>query len=453
MPQAWAKPSHPQTDQASLVIEIALYIALGFFLASILALAALPFVWGRAVRLTRKALETSNPISYARATMAKDALRAQHAIAIRQLELRLDNMREKLAENAGARATAEAELVKLKDELNIVQQSSARQRESMARKATRFLRRRSPSDPIPFSAEDRILTDTTAQTAAATQNADQQTSAEVIKLKKKAAEEKTRELDAELKDEEIAATPVKPVDTSDIQEMDNPLAELATQISQQVSEMTAEAETKHKPTSPAEAAELASQSFTKLKSRYSSLEQERDQLKKELQLAQKTNSKPSRRSAANPNIKIPEQMKTLESDLEAAKKTIQDLTKQLEERARNSARIEEAEDLRNELKDLAAQITAKVIAENPPLSEKYDEVLKDLSTIASDNSKPAAAKPKTTRAKRAPAKTTKPRARKTSTRAKSSPSAKADQSTTLPQSDKDLAERIADARKTSSSRG
>ncbi|MES0871833.1 hypothetical protein [Pseudovibrio sp. SCP19] len=436
------------------MIEIALYIALGFFLASILALAALPFIWGRAVRLTRKAIETSNPISYARATMAKDALRAQHAIAIRQMEVRLEGMTEKLAENASARATAEAQLAELKEELSVVQLKSARERKNMAQKATRFLRRRNPSEPIPFSADDRITTEPEAEleTAGAEQTADQKASAEIIQLNKQAAAEKTRELDAELKDEEGATKPVGPIDTSELQDMDNPLAELATQISQQVSEMTAEAETKHQPTSPAEAAELASQSFTKLKSRYSSLERERDDLKHALQQEKAAKEKAAKRTTRNPNIKTPEHMKTLETDLEEAKKTIEKLTKQLEERANSTSKIEEAIDLRNELKDLAAQITAKAIAENPPLAEKYDEVLKDLSTIASSTPKAEAAKPKTTRTRRAPAKTTKPRTRKPAA-AKSAPAAKADKATPAPEPDKNLAERIADARKTSSSRG
>ncbi|WP_057461960.1 hypothetical protein [Pseudovibrio sp. POLY-S9] len=439
------------------MIEIALYIALGFFLASILALAALPFIWGRAVRLTRKAIETSNPISYARATMAKDALRAQHAIAIRQMEVRLEGMTEKLAENASARSAAEAQLAELKEELSVVQLKSARERKNMAQKATRFLRRRNPSEPIPFSADDRITTEPEAevQDEAAAQTADQTTSAEIIQLSKQAAADKTRELDAELKEEEVATKPIGPIDTSDLQDMDNPLAELATQISQQVSEMTAESETKHQPTSPAEAAELASRSFTKLKSRYGSLERERDNLKHALQLEKAANEKTAKRSTRNPNIKTPEPMKSLENDLDEAKKTIEQLTKQLEERANSSSKIEEAVDLRNELKDLAAQITAKAISENPPLSEKYDEVLNDLSTIAAGAPKADAPKPKPTRAKRAPAKprTRKPAAASKTAASKSTPAAKADDAAPAPQSDKNLAERIADARKTGSSSG
>ncbi len=439
------------------MIEIALYIALGFLLASILALATLPFIWGRAVRLTRKAIETSNPISYARATMAKDALRAQHAIAIRQMEVRLEGMTEKVAENASARSAAEAQLAELKEELSIIQLRSASKRKSMARKATRFLGRQNPSEPIPFSAHDRITTEPEAeiQEKVASQTIEKAASAEIIQLSKQAAAEKTRELDAELKEEQVTAGPTGPIDTSDLQGMDNPLAELATQISQQVAEMTAESEIKHKPTSPAEAAELASRSFTKLKSRYGSLERERDNLKHALQLEKAATKKAARRSAGNPNIKTPEPMKNLENDLDEAKKTIERLTKQLEERLNSSSKIEEAVDLRNELKDLAAQITAKAISENPPLSKKYAEVLNDLSTIAADTPKAEAPKPKLTRAKRTPAK---PRARKPATTSKqaapkSAPAVKAGDGTSAPQPDKNLAKRIADARKTGSSGG
>lgn len=440
------------------MIEIALYIALGFFLASILALAALPFIWGRAVRLTRKAIETYNPISYARATMAKDALRAKHAIAVRQMEVRLQSMTEKLAENASARSLAEAKVAELQEELSIVQLKSARDRKSMAQKATRFLRRRSPSDPIPFSAKDRITTDPIVEpeeTASLVQEpaqivAEQQQSAEVIKLQQKAAVEKTRELDQELK--EAPAKPIALVDTSGLEDMDNPLADLAAQISKQVSEMTAEADTKRKPTSPAEAAKLASQSFSKLKNRYGSLERERDKLKHDLKVEKAAQVQPAKRSLSNPNIKTPEQMKSLENNLDDAKKTIEQLTKQLEERARNSSNIGDAVDLRNELKDLAAQITAKAISENPPLSDKYDEVLNDLSTLTGANDAAEASKPKTRRT-RASAKATKPRTRKTATAKNAEAASKADDTAAQPEADKNLAERIADLRKTSNSHG
>lgn len=430
------------------MIEVALYIALGVFLASILALAALPFVWGRAVRLTRKAIETSNPISYARATMAKDALRAQHAITLRQMEVRLEQMTEKLAENASARSLAEAKLAELKEELSVVQLKSARERKNMAQKATRFLRRQNLSEPIPFSVEDRITTEPDSATEA--QAEEQKASAEIIQLNQQGAAEKLRELEQEPADTPEAGKVIAPVDTSDLKDMDNPLAELATQISKQVSEMTAESDTKHQPTSPAEAAKLASQSFTKLKSRYSSLESERDKLLHALELEKAAKKTATNKSSAKSDNNSPEQMKRLETDLEDAKKTIEQLTKQLEERANSSAKIEEAVDLRNELKDLAAQISARAIAENPPLSEKYDEVLKGLDDLAGAGKKEPA-KPKTRR-KRTTTKTTKPRTRKT-TASKTAAAAKADAAAPVPEADKDLAERISEARKTSGSRG
>ncbi|SDR33093.1 hypothetical protein [Pseudovibrio sp. Tun.PSC04-5.I4] len=442
------------------MIEIALYIALGFFLASILALAALPFIWGRAVRLTRKAIEASNPISYARATMAKDALRAKHAIAVRQMEVRLQNMTEKMAENASARSLADAKVAELQEELSVVQLKSARDRKSMAQKATRFLRRRSPSDPIPFSAEDRITTDPIAEpdeTASEAPEptpvvAEQQQSAEIIELQQKAAAKKTRELDQELKEAPASAKPVAPVDTAGLEDMNNPLADLAAQISKQVSEMTAEADTKRKPTSPAEAAQLASQSFSKLKSRYGSLERERDKLKHDLKVEKAAQTQPAKRSLSNPNIKTPEHMKSLETNLDDAKKTIEQLTKQLEERAKSSSKIEDAVDLRNELKDLAAQITAKAISENPPLSDKYDEVLNDLSTLTGADAPVETPEPKTRRA-RASAKTAKPRTRKAAAAKTAGATSKADDTAVAPEDDKNLAERIADVRKTSNSHG
>lgn len=439
------------------MVEIALYIGLGFFLASIVALTLLPFIWGRAVRLTRKAIETSNPISYARATMAKDALRAEHAIAVRQMEVRLQQMTEKLAENAAARSTAEARLAELQEELNIAQLKSTGQRRKVAASSGFFGRAKKP-EPVTVSAEDRI--------SAAPETPPKRQSAKIVQLHQEADQNKARELDQEPQETDLITKPA-PASKAEDAEMDlsNPLAELATQISKQVSEMTAEAGTKTMPASPAEAAELASQSFTKLKSRYSSLEKERDQLKRELQREKAALAKTLKRTTANPTIQASEHMKRLEDNLEDAKQTIEIMTKQLEEKAARTKTFAEAETLREELKDLASQITARAIAENKPLSDKYDAVLDELSTLTAADTKASETKPeeqkpagkaapaKKRRAPRKPAATRKPAQNKTSAAAKTATTAKAKPAETAKPTSaaedqpKDLAGRIADARK------
>lgn len=442
------------------MVEIALYIGLGFFLASILALTLLPFIWGRAVRLTRKAIETSNPISYARATMAKDALRAEHAIAVRQMEVRLQKMTEKLAENAAARSTAEARLAELQEELDLAQLKTAGQRRKAASGRSFFSRAQKP-EPLIVSEEDRISHASEAHSG--------QQSAKVVQLHQNADHLKAQELEQEPQDTDlITKAPANKVEETPL-DLSNPLAELATQISKQVSEMTAEAGTKTMPASPAEAAELASQSFTKLKSRYSSLEKERDQLKRELQREKAALAKTLKRTTANPTIQASEHMKRLEDNLEDAKQTIEIMTKQLEEKAAQTKTFAEAETLREELKDLASQITARAIAENKPLSDKYDAILDDLSRLAKAEPEIGEAKPVTTanvpkpaakatpakkrRAPRKPASNRKPAqskadpATKATSPTKEKPAETAKQSTTTKDQSKDLAERIADARK------
>ncbi|WP_068087201.1 hypothetical protein [Polycladidibacter stylochi] len=111
------------------MIETVLYISLGFLTASILGLAALPFVWGRAVRLTRNALEAANPVTHSRATMARDYMRAQAAISEHKLNTRLRHTADKLALQRAQTGRAEAhaaemqmEIKKLKQEIINAQQ-------------------------------------------------------------------------------------------------------------------------------------------------------------------------------------------------------------------------------------------------------------------------------------------------------------------------------------------
>ena len=69
------------------MIEYAMLIALGFLLASIVAvLFAGPF-WRRAVRLTRKRLDATMPMTLADIQADKDQLRAEYAVEIRRLEM------------------------------------------------------------------------------------------------------------------------------------------------------------------------------------------------------------------------------------------------------------------------------------------------------------------------------------------------------------------------------
>jgi hypothetical protein len=77
------------------MIDIGIYVALGFFAASLLALLLVPPLWHRAVRLTTKKLETTMPMSVADIQADKDQLRAQYAIKLRRVEMALDKAKDK----------------------------------------------------------------------------------------------------------------------------------------------------------------------------------------------------------------------------------------------------------------------------------------------------------------------------------------------------------------------
>jgi chromosome segregation ATPase len=77
------------------VIEPIMYFAVGFLAASLLALVIMPFVHGRAVRLTVRRLEALTPVSMAEIQADKDQLRAEFAMSTRRLEMSLEQLKSK----------------------------------------------------------------------------------------------------------------------------------------------------------------------------------------------------------------------------------------------------------------------------------------------------------------------------------------------------------------------
>lgn len=85
-----------------------MYMALGFFIAGLIAIAILPAVWRRAVRLTRRAVEATSPMSHADVRAEISGLRAAHALECRRLEISLQQLHEQATANRLARDRAEA---------------------------------------------------------------------------------------------------------------------------------------------------------------------------------------------------------------------------------------------------------------------------------------------------------------------------------------------------------
>ena len=77
------------------MIESVMYFGIGFLLATLVAVALIPFVHSRAVRLTSRRLEHSIPQSMAEIQADKDALRAEFAMSMRSLEITVDELKNK----------------------------------------------------------------------------------------------------------------------------------------------------------------------------------------------------------------------------------------------------------------------------------------------------------------------------------------------------------------------
>lgn len=95
-----------------MMIENIMYFALGLLVAALVGLIVIPAVWKRAVRLTKRRIEAATPITMAEFRADKDQLRAEYALSTRKLEMNVESLRKRLAEqlshgsdNAGALRT------------------------------------------------------------------------------------------------------------------------------------------------------------------------------------------------------------------------------------------------------------------------------------------------------------------------------------------------------------
>src|SRR5262249_7132634 len=77
------------------MIEPIMYFGLGFLAATLIALIIMPFVHGRAERLTTRRLEAAIPVSMAEIQADKDQLRAEFAMSTRRLGMSVDQLKRK----------------------------------------------------------------------------------------------------------------------------------------------------------------------------------------------------------------------------------------------------------------------------------------------------------------------------------------------------------------------
>jgi hypothetical protein len=79
------------------MVEAVMYAAIGFCAASLLALGIVPMLHARAERLTVNRMESTLPMSLSEVQAERDLLRAEYAMAMRRLELRIEHLTDKCA--------------------------------------------------------------------------------------------------------------------------------------------------------------------------------------------------------------------------------------------------------------------------------------------------------------------------------------------------------------------
>ncbi len=77
------------------MLETLLFFALGFAVAGLIALAMLPAIWARALRLTKRRIEVDVPLSMAEVRAGRDEERAAAALELRRVERALEAERER----------------------------------------------------------------------------------------------------------------------------------------------------------------------------------------------------------------------------------------------------------------------------------------------------------------------------------------------------------------------
>jgi predicted nuclease with TOPRIM domain len=125
------------------MIDIGIYLALGFFLASLLALMVTRPLWNRAVRLTTRRIEATMPMSLADIQAEKDQLRAEFAIELRRVEVHLERAKDKAARELVESNKRRVEISEIKAELEAIK-GRLQEKENANRVLEQTIRRRLP---------------------------------------------------------------------------------------------------------------------------------------------------------------------------------------------------------------------------------------------------------------------------------------------------------------------
>lgn len=99
------------------MISTLMLIALGFLAASLLSLLIMPYIWRHAVKATARRLQFASPDSVVEVRADRDQLRAEHALSMRKLELRIKELKERLSADAVDQTRSSALIDQLRTEL------------------------------------------------------------------------------------------------------------------------------------------------------------------------------------------------------------------------------------------------------------------------------------------------------------------------------------------------
>jgi predicted nucleic acid-binding Zn-ribbon protein len=125
------------------MIDIGMYVALGFLLASLLALIVAPAFWRRAARLTKRRIEMTMPMSASDIQADKDQLRAEFAIELRRVEVALEKAKDKAARELVEANKRRVEISEIKSELEGTK-GRLQEKDNATRVLEQTIRRRLP---------------------------------------------------------------------------------------------------------------------------------------------------------------------------------------------------------------------------------------------------------------------------------------------------------------------
>ena len=146
-------------------IENIMYFALGLLAAGLLALAIMPAVWRRAVRLTKKRIEAATPITMAEFRADKDQLRAEFALSTRRLEMNVEALRRRLSDQLRDinRKKTEVGSIRNKRDNHLQQMRELEEREAELRRRILDLEKEGADLAQRLRMRDREYADKTAQ--------------------------------------------------------------------------------------------------------------------------------------------------------------------------------------------------------------------------------------------------------------------------------------------------